>query len=152
METKNRKKIYRDKDDYIVAGVCSGIAEYFEIDSTLIRVIFILLTIGGGSGVLIYLILWLIIPKEGGKEMKVDREKNVKEFTDDVSEKAQSIAKEIKREVKSEKRGSGSLLGLILVILGMVILAKKLLPMDIDWEYVWTGILIFLGFYLMVRK
>lgn len=149
---ENRKKIYRINDDFIVAGVCSGIAEYFEIDATLVRVIFILLTIGGGSGVLIYLILWLIIPKKGDKEVKVNREKNIKDFTDDVGDKAKSLAKEIKQEVKSEKRSGGSFLGLILVILGMVLLTKKLLPMEIDWEYVWTGILIFLGFYLMIRK
>ena len=67
---KRTKKIYRSKDDYILAGVCSGLAEYFEVDTTLMRVIFILLFIGGGSGFLIYLILWLIIPKEGGKGVK----------------------------------------------------------------------------------
>lgn len=145
-----KKKIYRSKDDYIVAGVSSGIAEYFEIDATLIRVIFILLTIGGGSGILIYLILWLIIPKEGGKEVKVDREKKVKEFAEDMGEKAQDLAKEIKKDVKSGKRGS--FFGLVLVVLGMVVLVNKLFPMQIDWEYVWPGILIFLGFYLIVRK
>jgi len=149
-EEIKKKKIYRLKDDYIVAGVSGGIAEYFEIDATLIRVIFILLTIGGGSGILIYLILWLIIPKEGGKEVKVDREKKVKEFAEDMGEKAQDLAKEIKKDVKSGKRGS--FLGLVLVILGTVVLVNKLFPMQIDWEYVWPGILIFLGFYLIVRK
>ena len=63
------KKIYRKTDDCIIAGVCAGLADYFEIDETLVRVIFVLLFIGGGSGLLIYLILWLVIPKEG-KENK----------------------------------------------------------------------------------
>lgn len=112
---KQKRKIYRLKDDCIIAGVSGGMAEYFEIDATLIRVIFILLTIGGGSGILIYLILWLIIPKEGGKEVKIDREKKVKEFADDIGEKAQDLAKEIKKDIKVGKRGS--FLGLVLSLL-----------------------------------
>jgi phage shock protein C len=149
MPTEN-KKIYRSNDDYIIAGVSSGIADYFQIDTTLVRLIFILLTIGGGSGVLIYLVLWLIIPKEGGKEMKVNREKKAKEFAADLKEKAQTVASEIKSEVKSSRR-RGSFFGLILLILGAAILVGKLVP-EIQWDYVWPGILIFLGLYLMVRR
>jgi phage shock protein PspC (stress-responsive transcriptional regulator) len=146
------KKIYRSNDDLIIAGVASGLADYFQIDTTLVRLIFILLTICGGSGVLIYLVLWLIIPKEGGKEVKVNREKKVKEFADDVGEKAQTVASEIKSEMKSSKRHRGSFFGLILVILGAAILVQELVPVQIQWDYVWPGILIFLGLYLIARK
>lgn len=145
------KKMYRSNDDYIVAGVSAGLADYFQIDTTLIRIIFILLTIGGGSGVLIYLVLWLIIPKKGGKEMKVDRGKKVKEFADDIGEKAQTVASEIRKEVKSSRRG-GSFFGLILIILGGILLVEKIVPMEIQWDFVWPGILVFLGLYLVFRK
>jgi len=148
---KSVKKIYRLKDDYIIAGVCSGLAEYFQIDATLVRVVFVLLFISGGAGLLIYLVLWLIIPKEGGKEVKVNREKNVKEFADDLSNKAQVMANEIRKEVKTSKRG-GSFFGLVLIILGTVILVEKLVPIELNWDYIWPGILIFLGLYLMIRK
>jgi phage shock protein PspC (stress-responsive transcriptional regulator) len=146
------KKIYRSSDDLIIAGVANGLARYFEIDTTLVRLIFILLTICGGSGVLIYLVLWLIIPKEGEKEMKVNREKKAKEFAADLKEKAQTVASEIKDEVKSSKRHRGSFFGLILVILGAAILVQELVPVQIQWDYVWPGILIFLGLYLMARR
>ena len=66
------KKVYRNQDDELVAGVCSGLAEYFEIDATLIRIIFIVLGISGGSGILIYLILWLLIPRKD--KIKIEKE------------------------------------------------------------------------------
>jgi len=150
-ETKQIKKIYRSKDDCIIAGVCSGLAEYFQIDATLMRVIFVLLFIGGGAGILIYLLLWLIIPKEGGKEVKVDREKNIKEFAQDLGDKAQTVASEIRSEIKSTKK-RGNFFGLVLIIVGVAILVEKLVPVELNWDYIWPGVLIFLGCYLMIRK
>ncbi|KXB79482.1 PspC domain protein [Prevotella sp. DNF00663] len=58
------KRIYRPKDR-MVAGVCSGIAAYFDFDPTLTRILYTLLTIFTAfSGVILYLILWLIVPSE----------------------------------------------------------------------------------------
>lgn len=148
---KQTKKVYRLKDDYIIAGVCSGLAQYFQVDATLMRVIFVLLLIGGGSGFLIYLVLWLIIPKEGGKEVKVSREKNIEEFAEDLGEKAKTVASEIRSEIKSSKK-RGNFFGLVLIIIGAAILVEKLVPVELNWDYIWPGVLIFLGCYLMVRK
>jgi phage shock protein PspC (stress-responsive transcriptional regulator) len=60
------KRLYRTHEGRIVAGVCTGIAAYFGIDPTLVRLAFALLTIFGGAGILIYLIAWIVIPEEGG--------------------------------------------------------------------------------------
>ncbi len=150
------KKIYRKTDDCIIAGVCAGLADYFEIDETLVRVIFVLLFIGGGSGILIYLVLWLVIPKKGEENKKVDWQENVKEFTEDVGKKAKTVAKEIKKEIKVEKvnpeKNRGNFLGLILLLWGGILLVDKIVPHLIEWDYVWPGTLIVLGGYLMLRK
>ncbi len=61
--TKTQKRLYRNSDEKIIGGVCSGIASYFNIDVVFIRIIFILFFIFGGSGLLIYLILWLVVPE-----------------------------------------------------------------------------------------
>jgi phage shock protein C len=58
------RKLYRSKTDRKVAGVCGGLAQYFNIDPTLIRVLFVVLAILGGSGLVLYLALWIIVPKE----------------------------------------------------------------------------------------
>ena len=57
------KRLYRARSDRKLAGVCAGIADYFGWDPTLVRVGWILLTLLGGSGVLLYLILWLVMPE-----------------------------------------------------------------------------------------
>jgi phage shock protein C len=64
-----RPELRRSRTDRILGGVAAGIARYFGVDPILIRLGFVLLTIAGGSGVLIYLIAWVIIPEaEEGEE------------------------------------------------------------------------------------
>lgn len=56
------KKLYRSQTDKKIAGVCGGVAEYFGIDSTLVRLGWVLFTFAGGSGILAYIIAWIIMP------------------------------------------------------------------------------------------
>jgi len=58
------RKLYRSKSNRQVAGVCGGLAEYFNLDPTLIRVLFVILAVLGGSGVILYLAMWIIVPKQ----------------------------------------------------------------------------------------
>lgn len=57
------KRLLRSRNNRTVAGICAGVAEYFGWDPTLVRVAWIVLTLLGGSGILLYLILWLVIPE-----------------------------------------------------------------------------------------
>ena len=55
------KKLYRNKNEYKIAGICSGMADYFEIDPVIIRLVFLLgLFLGGG--LIVYIIGWIVIP------------------------------------------------------------------------------------------
>jgi phage shock protein C len=56
------KKLYRSSKDRMIAGVCGGLAERYGFDSTWVRLIFVLLFLAGGSALLIYLIMWAIVP------------------------------------------------------------------------------------------
>ena len=58
------KRLYRIRDGRMVAGVCAGLAAYFGIDPTLVRLGFVVLTVFGGFGVLLYVGAWLVIPDE----------------------------------------------------------------------------------------
>jgi phage shock protein C len=58
------RKLYRSNTNRMLAGVCGGLAEYFNLDPTLIRVLFIVLAVLGGSGVVLYLAMWIIVPKQ----------------------------------------------------------------------------------------
>lgn len=57
------KRLYRSKNERIIGGVCGGIGEYLKTDPTLIRLLWIILTFMGGSGIIAYLIGWIVIPE-----------------------------------------------------------------------------------------
>ena len=95
------KKLYRDPDDRVLGGVCSGLGVFFVIDPIIVRLIFVLLFFIGGSSVLIYLILWIIIPKASntaqrlemkGEEVNITNiSKTIKEEIQDVKENYQNF-------------------------------------------------------------
>jgi phage shock protein PspC (stress-responsive transcriptional regulator) len=57
-----RRKLWRSSTDRRIAGVCGGLAEYFDLDATLIRVLWVLLLLCAGTGLLAYIIMWVVIP------------------------------------------------------------------------------------------
>ncbi len=64
-EQSSMKRLYRSEKNRMIAGVCGGIAEYFDIDPTLVRLGFVALSFMFGGGVLVYILAAIIIPKEG---------------------------------------------------------------------------------------
>jgi phage shock protein C len=56
------RKLYRSQNQRMLAGVCGGLAEYFNIDATVMRVLFLILAVFGGSGLVLYLVMWIVIP------------------------------------------------------------------------------------------
>lgn len=60
----NPKRLSRSKSEKMIAGVCGGLAHYLGLDPTLVRLIFLLISLAGGQGVLIYLVMWVITPLE----------------------------------------------------------------------------------------
>ena len=67
------KKLYRSRKDTKIAGVCGGIAEYFNIDSNIIRLLAVL-TIFGGGGIIAYIIAWIILPLESVEDESSDKQ------------------------------------------------------------------------------
>ncbi len=58
------KKLYRSVNDRMVAGVCGGLGQYLGIDTTVVRLIFVLLALAGGPGILAYIVLWIVVPED----------------------------------------------------------------------------------------
>jgi len=83
-----KKKLYRSEKDSMIAGVCGGIAEYFDVDSTLIRLLTVIFVLLGGAGVVGYIIAWIIIPKNPGQ------------VSDDKFDKREESKKKIKKEAE----------------------------------------------------
>jgi len=91
-----RRRLYRDADSRVLGGVCSGMGAYFNIDVVILRVILVILFFLSGTGLLIYIILWIVVPKAKttaqklemkGKEATVSNiEKTIREDVNEVSE------------------------------------------------------------------
>ena len=140
-----RTGLYRSRTDKVIGGVAGGIAKTLNTDSALIRIIFILLVIFGGSGVLLYLILWIALPEE---EMVM--------FTPGPSPSDQSGAEpsapqnpEQPINVPSGRKYEGSLIaGLILILIGLVFLADRYIPHIHFWHF-WPLVLVVVGIVLI---
>lgn len=96
-----RKRLYRNTDDVVIAGVASGLAAYLGIDPVFVRLIFIVLTFLNGLGLLIYIILWMAMPKATSNAQKLKMrgqpvnlaglQRTVKEKTKMISEEGREV-------------------------------------------------------------
>ena len=77
------KKLYRSKKDKKIAGVCGGIAEYFDVDSTLVRLFTVLTLLLGGAGVVAYIIAWIIVP-ENPEQVSDDKFDKIEESEEKI--------------------------------------------------------------------
>lgn len=62
------KKLYRSDKERMLAGICGGLAEYFGVDPTWIRLFFVLFALLGGVAILVYLVMWVIVPLAPGTD------------------------------------------------------------------------------------
>jgi phage shock protein PspC (stress-responsive transcriptional regulator) len=58
------KKLYRSRNNRVIAGICGGLAEYFDVDPIIIRLITLILVLSLGAGLIAYIIAWIVVPKE----------------------------------------------------------------------------------------
>jgi phage shock protein C len=143
-------KLYRSERDRLLGGVAGGLADFFDVDSTLVRIIFVLLTIFGGSGLVIYLILWVIIPTESSAENVFTKEfmhKNI----DEIKDTTKNFAYEFRNATKNKERNSRNFAGLIIIVLGAFFLLQNLGLLR-NLNHLWPIILIIVGFALLMKK
>lgn len=150
-----KKKLYRSKTDSVIAGVCGGLAEYFEIDSTIVRIIFVILAIWGGIGIILYIIGALIIPYRDGKslasgEKSKETNEKIKEKAEEFSETVKTVASDFKDNIndKNVERRGGVVFGLILLLLGIMFLLRNFFSW-FDFDIFWPLILIIIGILLI---
>lgn len=135
------KTLYRLPKKAKIEGVCAGLADYFDLDVTMVRLVFVVIAmITGGGIVLLYIILAVILPI------------NHAEIQDTISEKAHILGKELSDEkIVSRTR---NYVGIGLLAFGFWLLLGQIWPtiFDIRWEYVWPTLLIIAGLLIIIRK
>jgi len=138
------KKLYRSRSQMMLGGVCGGLAEYFDVDVTIIRLLWVLAFFAGGAGILAYLIAWVIIPeKPSGYEKKTEPIEYPEEEGDcpmEVQEK----------DPEPERTDGNKLIGLIFILAGVYFFARHFFPRYLLIQY-WPVLLIILGVFFLVR-
>ena len=119
------RKLYRSQSNSMIAGICGGLGEYFNVDPTIVRIAAVLLIFANGIGLLAYIIGWIIIPRRPVMEIEVT-----------PAEKSQH---------------SYLLPGLALIVVGLVFLLNNL----VHWfrfHYLWPILLIVIGIAMLLKS
>ena len=66
-----KHRLYRSTNDKMIAGVCGGLADFFGLDVSLVRLLLVIMGLLGGHGVLVYIILWIVVPKQPAEAVTV---------------------------------------------------------------------------------
>jgi phage shock protein C len=147
--------LFRSHTDVMIAGVCGGLAQYLNIDSTLVRLFFVLLAfIGNGIGALIYFLLWIIVPLEGQRG-ETSLQKNVRSGSQEIASQTRAMGDDLRRIVRDPNPQVGLIIGGSLIMIGFFYLLDNLgLPwlrwFDID--VLWPILLIVGGLALLLRQ
>ena len=97
------KKLYRSRNNKMIAGVCGGLAVYLNIDPTIVRLAFVLLALFQGFGVLAYLVLWVIVPLEGAADANLDRA-HFTQVGAEMKEKGETVAPDNKKKIEKKQK------------------------------------------------
>jgi len=144
----NKKKIYRSNSNRMIAGVAGGIGEYFNVDAVLIRIVFLLLSLMGGSGVFFYIFCWVIIPKQGYDNRNQEMVRN---FADEIKERATEFAGSSKSNRGNMSRRN--ILGIVIILFGFILLFNKISPFPfLRWDLFWLIVIILIGFYMVFKN
>lgn len=160
-------RLYRSGHNKILGGVCGGLAEYFNIDVTLVRLIALVALFAGGVGFLAYLAGWIIMPMDpdyrtgyhkahgvyetrgagsAGTNFSEEIRANVHEIQSDIQDAANNLRKEV-GDGRSTK-----LAGIILIALGLLFLLDRWFPLWFSFSKMWPLILVGIGLVVIFRK
>jgi len=144
----NDKNLNRSQSNSVIAGVCGGLGDYLNVDPILFRVLFVIGFLVGGSGLLVYIILWIALPLEI-QPIKMNNNFNDKTMNDEQNNTEQKTKPEMNTQ-KPQKNDGNLWGGLILITLGGIFLIDRFVP-RIDFGDLWPIILIVVGVILISK-
>jgi phage shock protein PspC (stress-responsive transcriptional regulator) len=146
----NSKRLYRSRTHRVFGGVAGGLADYFNIDVILARLLFVIVFFAGGGGFIIYIILWIITPEEplitpppsssggGGSESHTNNP--------DISD-----AEIVNIEKQDNSNNRPFILGIGLILIGFLFLLNTLIPQLVVIKF-WPLVLIIIGVVLLINE
>ncbi len=162
-------RVYRSRKNRVIAGVAGGLAEYFDVDVALIRILWVLALFVGGGGFIAYIIAWIVIPDEekvaaetgGGEKVPAEMSPEMEQSSaapgwsgdavgDEMPLHETTTANDDSETEESRRARRRRNAGLLLVGLGLFFLARQ--TMGIYFHYIWPLLLIAAGVFFLVRE
>jgi phage shock protein C len=134
-------KLYRSKTDKFLGGVCGGLGQYLGLDSSFVRIIFLLLIFGTGIGFLLYILLWVILPVEGGNTA-------LPLTGPEFGERVQGVGEDIRNAARNPHPQAVLLIGVGLVVVGGIMFLEQLHIFWLGWLHmglIWPLLIILIG-------
>ncbi len=140
------KKLYRSKEDKMIAGVCGGVADYFQIDPVWVRLVAVLLIFADGIGIIMYLLAWILIPEN--PDQSSTKKTKFEEAWGNI--KNHKYSRNKTEKTCCFRNNKNIFLGVILVIIGVIALLNS--THWIDSKFIWPSLIILLGIFLLARR
>lgn len=144
---QNQRNLRRSQSDRVISGLCGGLGTFFGVDATLFRVLFVLLALAGGGGLILYLVMTLVVPAEGAADAGAGEtmRRGAEDLADGVRDAAEGLQGAGQR---SQQIGA-----LILIALGAILLFRNLGWLRwLDAGWLWPVLLIAVGVWLLTRR
>lgn len=137
------RRLFRSRTDTVLGGVCGGLGRYLDLEPTLVRIFFVLLVLGSGTGVFLYLLLWILLPVEDSPP------------GEELGDRARRFGAEFAGAVSRADPRRGVYIGAALVVLGAIWLIQNLNLPWLNWlnfSVLWPVLLIVGGIVLIARR
>ena len=156
------KKLFRSRSDRMIWGVCGGLAKYFDIDPTIVRIVAVLLLFANGVGILAYIILAIVVPLENSKT--TEPKETIKENLEEIKETASDLGREVRSTFVGDEKQEHTteaadnvqhrrrnIFGVVLIIVGiLLLLASFNLFWWMRWDYLWPLIIVAIGLVIIL--
>lgn len=137
------KKLFRSRNDKVLAGVCGGIADYFAIDPTLVRIAWVIFTLMGGAGIIAYIICAIVFPEGQSYNTELN--------DDEYVVGAKNYEDKYNNYDDGANEKNKILIGSILIVLGVLFLVKRYVYW-FDLGKLWPIALIGLGVFIIYKR
>lgn len=148
-----KTRLYRSGTDRMLGGVCGGLGHYLGVDATLVRLVFVLVGIGTGVGLLLYPAMWIIIPPEGRDISKPSE--TIGEGAREMAEQARSLSTTVSSSWQDSDPQAGKFVGGALILLGTIFLIQNLRIPWLRWvnfDLLWPLLLVLAGILLIRHR
>ena len=141
------KKLERNQNNKVIGGVCSGLAEYFNIDIALVRVAFVIALLFASFGFWLYVILWIVLPVNG--QRSTDNGQQTSSAEQQPTANNQDSTDNNQQSAPSSKTTS-IFAGVAVIFIGLIFLVNNFLPISWIWK-LWPLILVVIGVVMIIN-